>query len=502
MEKDLVVGVDASTTGCKAVIWDLNGEQVAQGRTGIPLLKPRPSWHEQDANDWWTAMAEALRIATCGIDPDRLAGLCICPQRETFVPVDQDGNPLRNAILWMDVRARSLMPDFEKGIGTDRFHRMTGKPLSSNLTVLKIQWLRENEPDLFQQTDKFVDVAAYLNYKLTGEWGTGWGIAGPAGLFDLRDNCWSEEVLYFLGLEVHQVPACYPTGTVIGKVTNKAAPECGLPPGLPIITGLGDGQAGGLGLNITHPGECYLSLGTSVVSGTYTESYLTDPAFRTMIAGIAGGYSLETVILGGTYTLDWFKGFLGESLSLNQLDDRILDLPPGAEGLLLVPYWNSALTPYWDPKACGIVIGWRGHHKPGHLYRAILEGIAFELRLHFEGVQTSLQQELYKLVVMGGGSNNDAWCQIIADVTGINVQRTNTTEATALGAGMIAACGVGLFNDFRSAVTTMAGEIRDHFSSSAQAHHQYSRLYQEVYKGLYPAIQPLSTRLAEITSAD
>ena len=502
MEKDLVIGVDASTTGCKAIVWDLQGVPVAQGRAEIPLLRPRPEWHEQDARDWWGALFQSLRIAMSEVDPDRLAGLCISPQRETFVPVDPRGNPLRNAILWMDVRARSLLPDLESAIGARRFHEVTGKPLSGNLTVLKILWLCQNEPEIYASTSKFLDVAAYLNFKLTGAWGTGWGIADPAGLFDMRGNCWSEEILAFLGLNQHHMPPCYPAGSVVGKVSASAADECSLPPGLPVVVGLGDGQAGGLGLNITHPGECYLSLGTSVVSGTYSERYCTDRAFRTMLAGVPGGYSLETVILGGTYTIDWFMKYFGSGSSLEQHENTIRILPPGSEGLVLVPFWNSALNPFWDPKASGLVLGWRGHHTPSHLYRAILEGIAYELRRHLEGVRSALGMEINRLVVMGGGSESDLWCQIIADVTGLTLNRTDSTEATALGAGVIAACGTGLFADFRSAAEQMTGVLRDRFQPVPKVHHQYSRLYQEVYKDLFPAIQSLSARLAEITTED
>jgi xylulokinase len=498
MGKDLVIGVDASTTGCKAIVWDLKGTRVSQGRGRIPLLRPRPSWHEQDARDWWQTLAKSLRIAVGGINPDQIAGLCICPQRETFVPVNKDGNPLRNAILWMDVRARLLMQDFQKDIEADRFHKMTGKPLSGNLTLLKIRWLQENEPAIFQEASKFVDVAAYLNFCMTGHWGTGWGVSGPTGLFNLVEMRWSEDVLDYLGLEAIHFPISYQTGAVVGYVTDRAAQKCDLRPGLPVLAGLGDGQAGGLGLNVTHPGGAYLSLGTSVVSGTYSQRYVTNPAFRTMIAGVPGAYSLETVILGGTYTIDWFFEFIGDRFSLDELDEKAKDLPPGAEGLILVPYWNSALTPYWDAQACGHIVGWRGHHTPFHLYRAILEGIAFELRLHFEGVQNILKKQINKLIVMGGGAQNDTWCQILADVIGIDIQRSATTEATALGAGMIAACGTGYFEDFRSAGTAMAGEVKDRFNTRPQIFNQYSELYQGVYKGLYPAMRPLTSRLAEL----
>jgi xylulokinase len=218
-----------------------------------------------------------------------------------------------------------------------------------------------------------------------------------------------------------------------------------------------------------------------------------------MFAGIPDRYSLETVILGGTYTIDWFLDNFSGGQNIEQLEKDIQDLPPGSQGLMLVPYWSSALNPYWNSRASGIVVGWRGRHQPRHLFRAVLEGIAFELRLHFEGVRAALEADINALVVTGGGSHSDNWCQIIADVTGKTVQRSTTSEATALGAGIIAACGVGLFDDFRSAASAMKGPIQDRFTPDSKRHQQYSNLFEQVYKELYPAIQSQLNNLADLS---
>ena len=496
MIKDIVIGVDSSTTACKAILWDLEGNRLAEGRAEIPMLRPKPDWHEQDARDWWTAMVNALRIAVHGVVLDRIAGLCICPQRETFVPVDIHCRPIRNAILWMDVRASNLMHDLVDNIGEDQFHQITGKPLSGNLTLLKILWLRRFELEIFARTAKFLDVAAFLNHGLTGVYATGWGIAGPTGLLDLHNSEWSVQILKFLGLQEEHMPDIYPTGGFIGRVTQGAANETGLPVGLPVYAGIGDGQAGGLGLGITKPGDCYLSLGTSIVSGSFTERFVTSNAFRTMLAPIAGCYYLETVILGGTYTIDWFLENFGQNTTISELETRTQELLPGAEGLLLLPYWNSVLNPYWDPLASGLVIGLRGHHGQHHVYRAILEGIAFEVFGHFEGVETGLGGSIERLVLTGGGSKSDLWCQIFANVTAKTIYRSEASEATALGAGMIAAVGVGAFPNYPSASRKMSPSLTDSFSPQPNQARIYTRIYQEVYKDLFPAIQEVMGRLA------
>ena len=498
MDKDLVIGIDSSTTGCKAIVWDLEGNPKGEGRAELKMIKPKPDWHEQDAESWWEGVVKALRIATLTIDPEKFLGLCICPQRETFVAVDKTGKAIRNAILWMDTRASDLMSDLVDHIGDQNFHQITGKPLSGNLTLLKILWLHRYEPDIFSQAAKFLDVAAFLNQRLTGNYVTGWGIAGPAGFLDLNSLEWSKPVLDLLVLENIHMPDARQTGGLVGEVTKMAANETGLPEGLPVYAGIGDGQAGGLGLGISKPGECYLSLGTSVVSGTFSERYVTSKSFRTMLAPVLDHYFLETVILGGTYTVDWFMDNFGQGMTLAELYDQIQEIPPGADGLLLLPYWHSVLNPYWDPSASGMIIGWRGHHGPSHLYRAILEGIALEVRTQFEGVEKILNRDIHRLVVTGGGSNSDIWCQIISDVSGKTIYRSKIKEATALGAGIIAAVGACAYPDYQSAASVMSPPISCSFSPDPTNVSKYDRIYKDVYRELYPSIRDVMGRLAVI----
>ncbi len=514
MSEPLVIGLDASTTACKAVVWDRKGTSMAEGRASIPLLMPRPTWHEQPAEAWWSAAVQALREAVGSVDPEHLAALCIAPQRETFVPVDKAGQPLRHAIVWMDERCRDLLPQIDHQYGEDKIHQQTGKPLSGNLSLGKILWLRENEPQVFKRTHKYLDVGAFLAHRLTGHYRTGWGCVDPMGLFDMRHHRWAEDLLSFLGLDVAQMPQAMPPGKVMGEVTREAAETCGLPRGLPVVAGVGDGQAGGMGVKITQPGQAYLNLGTAVISGTHAETYLIDPAFRTMYSALPGAYSLETVLLGGTYTITWFVENWAEDVdNPNKLgisvdnfgstedlyDAAIQSVPAGAEGLMLVPYWNSAMNPYWDAAASGIVVGWRGIHRRQHLYRAILEGIGFELRLHIEGVEAALGQTIQRFVAMGGGSRSATWCQIIADITGKSVYRARAPEAAALGAGIQAASGVGLFDDVREAAEAMTHIAPIPFKPDVERHRFYTRLYKDVYRYLFPALQPYVRRLTEET---
>ncbi len=501
----LVIGLDCSTTASKAVVWDCHGNAIAKGHSSLSLITPQAGWHEQSAEAWWTSTVQAIRQAVSQVEGSRLKALCIAHQRETFVPVDEQGQPLTNGILWMDERAHELLPGLEQLFGQENFHRITGKRLSVNLTIAKIAWLKEHQPDIFARTYKYLDVHSFLVHRLTGLYRTGWGCADPTGMFDMQNNCWAETLLSQIGISVDQLPDVYPAGSVVGTVTSSAAEACGLPAGLPIVAGIGDGQASGLGVNITSPGDAYLSLGTSVISGTYSDQYVFNPAFRTM-TGIPGSYLLETVLLGGGYTLSWFMEKIAgkPDMDVAQLQDfydqAASMVPPGSAGLVAVPYWNSVLGPYWDPSASGIVVGWRGIHQLPHLYRAILEGVAFEQHLTTLGVENALGQVVERYIAMGGGAQSDLWRQIIADITNKPVFRAATTDATALGAGILAATAVGCYADVHQAAQEMTRILPQPNEPDASRHAFYNRLFEEVYRPLFPALQPYLDRLASLSN--
>jgi sugar (pentulose or hexulose) kinase len=507
--EQLVIGVDSSTTACKAIAWNRHGRAVAEGRATYPLLQPRPNWYEQDAEAWWDGLCAALRALLDRIDAAQVDALCITHQRESFVPVDEEGRPLRNGILWLDERSRPQVTLLEKRIGGERFHRITGKPLTTNPSVTKIAWLAQHEPELVARTDKFLDAHAFLVRRLTGAFRTSIASADPMGLVDMRTDTWAVDLISEVGLRPDQFPDLILPGRVIGFVSEQAAAATGLPVGLPVVAGAGDGQCAGLGANAAGGRCASLNLGTAVVSGLVSADYVTDPAFRTLYAPIAGRYFLETVIQGGAFTVSWFVdqfggdlGGSGPAAPEDVLEAAAADVPPGSLGLVVVPYWNHAMTPYWDPAASGITIGWTGAHGRAHFYRAILEGIAFEQRLLGEGLAAAIGQSLDEYVALGGGSRSDLWCQIVADVTGVPVVRAATVEATCLGAAILAARSARWYPDLSTAADAMTGTA-GRFEPNPKTQAIYDQLYDQVYRPLFPTLQPLIRRLTELAeSAD
>lgn len=262
-----------------------------------------------------------------------------------------------------------------------------------------------------------------------------------------------------------------------------------------------------LGAGITRPGRAYLNLGSGVVSWTYCDSYSYAKEYRVLSGAVPRSYTLETFIGGGTYNIAWFvEKFAGvdpRALGLDLSPEQVLEtaaaqLPPGAEGLLALPYWTGALTPYWDHHARGALVGLTGSHGKSHVYRALLEGIAYEQRLLSEGAEAALEHPVTEIVALGGGSRSPVWCQIIADVLQRSVHVVRQPESTSLGAGILAATAAGLYPSIEAAADAMTGTSAEFTPDPARAK-AYQGLY-EVYRSLYPALRDLFPRLARAGS--
>lgn len=500
MTRDLVIGVDASTTAAKAVIWNSEGIPLSQAKSTYPLSTPQPGWGEQNAEDWWVATANSVRRAVQTVDTSRIAAISITHQRETFVCVDKENNPLRPAMLWLDSRAVAEVEEF----GTERVHAITGKPVNLTPAWYKLLWLQKNEPETLERTFRVTDVQGFIVNRLTGDWVTSYGSADPLGVIDMNTFDYSDELLNTAQLSRDQFPRLAAPGEVIGKVSNQIAEELGLPRNLPVVAGVGDGQSAQLGTGGINPGTYYLNLGSGVVSGTISDKYKFDKAFRVLSAGVPRKYTFETFIGGGTFNLQWFiEKFAGvdtKALGLELSPEQVLEtaaaqLKPGAEGLMALPYWTGALTPFWDHHARGALIGFTGRHGKSHVYRAMLEGIAFEQRFLTEGAEKATNTKASEIIALGGGSRSKVWCQIIADVMQRPVKVVRESESTALGTGILASAAVGIHKDIESAAISMSG-VSSVFEPDSKNISVYQNLY-EAYRMIYPALRKIFPVVSE-----
>jgi xylulokinase len=504
MSQSLFLTVDCSTTASKAVIFDATGSVIAAASRPLELLRPQPGRYEQDAGQWWSATRDAIADVVSRVDRDRIRSLCLTHQRESFVCLDADGVPLRAAILWADGRAGAQIAAF----GSTRIHELSGKPPDVTPALYKLAWLREQEPAVLKTATRVGDVQAYLAWKLTGRWATSHASADTLGLLDLRRLTWSPELLEIAGVRPEQLPELVTAGEEIGPLLSPVAASLGLLfPGrsLPLLAGIGDGQAAGIGADVTGPGTAYLNLGTSMVLGAQTGGYLCDPAFRTLAGVVPGTYTLETILNSGAYLAGWFRAQFGDP-ALAGAPDPMLEaaagaLPPGAERLLTLPYWNAAQTPYWDADARGATVGWHGGHTRAHMYRSILEAVGFELRLQLEGLERVTGQPVATLRAMGGGSRSPLWTQIVADISRRPVLIGTQAEVSALGAAVIARAaddhgGASSAERLAAAAEAMAGPSRT-VLPNPDAAAAYDQLFA-IYRRLYPQLRPIFADLAAL----
>lgn len=498
---DLVLGVDCSTTASKVLAWDRNGKAVAEGRADLEEIHPRPLYSEQRAEGWWEATSGAIAKLMKSIEADRVAGICITHQRESFAPVDEDNHAQYNAILWDDSRSEAQLAELGERFGHDELHRRTGRGPSLSTSLSKILWLVQNHPDIARAAYKFMDTHGFLVQRLTGEFTTSLASADAFGLTDAEHDVWAEDLITGIGLRPEQFCDTVRPGEVIGEVTAEAAEATGLPAGIPVVGGLGDGQAACLGAGVTSLDRAYFNLGTAVTGGPIEREYVTDPSCRTLYGGAPGTYLLESSLRGGMATMTWFMRNFGDTLDAKADFDRYetaaRKVGPGAGGLVLVPYWNAVINPYYDNTASGMIVGWRQNHGRDELFRAVEEGICFEFKLAMEGIQDATGERIKEYVILGGGSNSDLWCQTAADILGATVTRAHTVEATNLGAGILAAYAVGWYPSVEEAAAAMT-DTAGSFRPDDETHRWYTTLFEDVYRPLFPGVQPALQRLAQL----
>ena len=488
---DVVIGLDSSTTATKAVAFDSSGQEVAIGRCAINRRTIDGTWQEQNALDWWSSTQTALREVSSelAVRGFRARAIGITHQRESFVCLDEAFSPVRPAILWLDARAG----DQVRRLGDSRTHHLSGKPPSTTPSFYKLAWLSENEPAALASTRYVTDVHGYLSKWLTGRFVTSVASADPMGLVDLARSDWSEELLERVNLGREMMPELVNAGTVIGGLTLTAAELTGLPAGLPVVAGAGDGQCGGLGSGISSGGTAYLSLGTSITVGVHSENLATPSlAYRVLGSPLGSGSTVEGYVASGALSVSWFRNTLLDPAgdSIPEVEIAVASIERGARGLMFLPHLGGAGTPHWDDRSRGAFIGIDESHERFEFLRAVLEGLAFELSLVLEGIESSTGP-VHEVVVMGGGVASQEWLQIIADVLNRPLFQSTTGEGAALGAALLAANAIGLV----SGTINDAVEAMVHRREGCEPDPVGAAIYgtsRQRYVQIYPALRTIT----------
>ena len=483
--KKYVIGLDAGTGGVRVILFDEVGTVVSKAISDYPVLYPKLGWAEQEAEWWYDALVKAVNevIETAHIEVQSIASMAITHQRETTVPVDRDGNPLRNAILWMDRRAMPQTQWLLTTIGLERLLEITG--MNGFGTINKVLWVKENQPAIFNRTHKWLLVHDYLVYKLTGHYATSWANACLTNVFNNTSFQWAEDILKDIDVSPDLLPTVYPPGAVVGHLHRNASRITGLPEGLPIAGGGGDQQCGALGCGIIEPGPASLNLGTSVVLDSFSDT----PTHR--VAGIPGTYLYESGS-SGAIALRWFKEKLSaceNAIAMNSqidpydlLTSEAATAPPGSLGLIM--FRGPSV------RGDGAFFGLNVMHNRGHIIRAILEGIAFGVRAAVEAMELTSGRKITQVRLHGGGSKSRLWCQIFSDLLQRESVQIQTIDATTLGAAVLAAKGGGLYRSVEDAAKNMV-HITERFSPHETNSKIYDKYYRQIYSPYVSQVQEL-----------
>jgi xylulokinase len=442
MATRILIGVDLGTTSAKGVAVDLAGRALAAADVSYAHAVPAPGWAEADAGGWWRATRAILGRLRAAVPRGRVEGVGITGQAPTLLPVDRAGTPLRPAILWLDARAAGEAEALRARLGAAGEAR-AGNRLHAYFLGPKLAWLRAHEPGIWAATATVLQSHSYPVLRLTGARVTDYSSAALcAPLYDARRRCWADEACAALDLDPRRLPDLAPAHAPAGALTAEAARETALPRGTPVVVGGADFAASTLAAGVMEPGEACLMLGTA---GNLIAP-LVEPRFDTRLVNAHHVGCDRYLALGATLAgaaLGWFADTCAGGVSLDALDAEAAAVPPGAEGVRVVPYLQGERTPLWDAAARGAVTGLSLAHGRGHLWRAVLEGVAVSLR-HCLEVLREQGLAVHEIVAVNGGARSAVWRQILCDALGAPLVYLPASPGAPAGAALLAGLGAGV----------------------------------------------------------
>ena len=487
--KKLLLGLDVSTTGAKALLIDSGGHVVSSATNPLHLSTPHPLWSEQDPADWWAGMAQSISqvLAQAGIDGKDIAAIGLTGQMHGLVLLDAAGKVLRPAILWNDQRTAAQCDTIRERVGKERLIQITGNDALTGFTAPKILWVQEHEPEIYNQVEHILLPKDYIRYCLTGEYAM--DVAGGSGtiLFDLQARMWSAEMLSALDIPASWMPPVYEGPAISGVVSAAGAAATGLHAGTPVVGGGGDQAAQGVGVGAVESGIIALTLGTSGVVFAPTDAPLIQPEGRlhAFCHAAPNKWHFMGVMLSAAGSLQWYRDTLAPDLDFTALVEEAAAITPGSGGLLFLPYLTGERTPHPDPLARGAWVGLTVRHTRPSLTRAVLEGVAFGIKDSFTLIQEAGLGSINQVRISGGGAKSPVWRQIMADVLGVELVTVNTTEGAAFGAALLAGVGAGLFDSVEEACRSTIEITGSTVPGAEQA--AYGPYYER-YRALYPAL--------------
>jgi len=500
MSKKFLVGVDIGTTGSKAMIFDGDGAVIGSAYREYTCEYPRAGWVEQDVAELLDASMEVTRLAVqqSGMDPKDVCGVSFSSQRCCTIFLDEAGELVRPMISWQDNRTAKQLGDIEKKISAQDFYEIVRMPLNTTWMISKIMWLQQEEPENWKRCSRVVQLHDYIL--------KGWGAeeylcdlsdTGFFGLWDTVKQEWNQQLLDVANVGEAMLPTVKSSGTAAGTVSTAVAGRTGLAEGTPLFVGAGDQNAAAFGAGVVKKGMVSVSLGTGGVLAGYLDEPMLDPTAKNMVTShvMDNAWLFEGYQAGAASTYRWFRDEIAALESafareMNKdvyciLDERIAKVPPGANGLVMLPFFASATTPRWNPNARGVICGLTFNHNRDCLARAFMEGITLGVQDMFVAMrQTGIQID--EVRILGGPTKSRLWNQIQADIYNCPVVTLENSDAAIVGAAMIAGVGANVFKDFAEAAERMVRR-NETYNPSPEAAAVYEKLFK-VYDKAYEAL--------------
>jgi xylulokinase len=498
---DYVIGCDVGSQGTNAALYSTDGTLHASAYEPHDLSFPRPTWAEQDPEQWISAVEKTVQQLVREVpDAAAIKGLSFGSQLDGLVACDESGAAVRPAIIWMDRRAEAQARTLAQQLSPQQFYELSGANLDSSHAVFKAMWIRDQEPDAFASATHVMPPGSYVLQRVTGHLAVDYSNASSLALLDPRSRTWSPELLRATGIDHDRLPELGAATDAAGPITRAFADASGLHPDTVVAIGCGDEMAATLGAGVVDPGEVCDVVGTAEPVCAVSPAPMTDPSMVVECHPHADpdSWLLENpgFVSGGN--LRWWRDHFapaertaeaeGSGDAYDVLTREAEAAGPGAGGIVFLPCMSGAMAPEWNGDARGVFYGLTLAHSRAHMTRALLEGSAFALRDILESmVGAGLQVK--RLTAVGGGAKSPLWCQIKADVTGLPIRIPTSIETTATGAAMLAAVAAGLFANVSEAAGAFVSYAPREYEPDAALHEAYQEAY-DLYRRVYWALKP------------
>ncbi len=486
--RDLILGIDIGTTGVKAIVVDKSGNVLVETSRRCDLLSPKPGYAEEDPNVWWKNVLDILKgISELG---KRIAAVGVSGMVPTLILIDEAGNPVRNSIQQNDARSVEEIKYFKSILNEDDYFSLTGNTINQQVIFPKFLWLKKNEPDNVKKTRWIMGSYNFINFKLTGipNLETNWAL--ESGLWKIKEKEWYKEVLRASGIDETLLPKVYEPWDIVGNITREVEELTGFPSGIPVIGGSADHIASTLATGLLKDGDLLLKFGGAGDIMYVSKDLKLSKKLFIDYHDIPLLFVLNGCMASSGSIVKWFKeNFSNESYDL--LTEKAKEVDIGSKGLILLPYFIGEKTPIFDPMARGVLFGLSLFHSKYHVFRAILEAVAYGFRHHIEVIRDE-GLKIKRVFMSNGGAKNELWRQIVADVIGMDAVYIKDHPGSSLGVAFISGKTVEIFQRWEEIENFIRNRIKvNHDPKRHKIYSKYYSLYREIYEKLKGSFKKL-----------